>query len=60
VLAATDGKRARTLPVTLSAPSTTTLPNKTETDRQFVFDLLERWKLPAPPPTSVDLFEAVE
>lgn len=48
VVAATEGKRRRTLTVTLRAPNTTTLPNKTETDRQFVFDLLERWQLIAP------------
>jgi hypothetical protein len=60
VLAAIDGKRARTLTVTLSAPNTTTLPNKTETDRQFVYDLLGRWHLLAPPPTSADLFEVIE
>ena len=60
MLGARDGKRKRTLTVTLSVPNTTSLPNKTEKDRQFVFDLLERWKLLAPPPTAADLFEAVE
>jgi len=59
-LAATDGKRSRTLTVTLSAPNTTTLPNKTETDRQFVYDLLERWHLLAPPHSGEDLFEVIE
>ncbi|WP_319825814.1 hypothetical protein [Thalassovita sp.] len=54
------GKRARTLTVTLSAPNTTTLPNKTEQDRHFVFALLERWKLLAPPPAVDDLFEVIE
>ncbi|WP_146348501.1 hypothetical protein [Falsiphaeobacter marinintestinus] len=60
ILTATQGKSSRTLTVTLSAPNTTTLPNKTETDRQFVYDLLERWNLLAPPPTSADLFEVIE
>ncbi|MDF1856497.1 hypothetical protein [Pseudooceanicola sp.] len=60
ILAATGAKSSRTLTVTLSAPNTTTLPNKTETDRQFVFDLLERWQLLAPPPTCADLFEVIE
>lgn len=59
-LLATGGKSSRSLTVTLSAPNTTTLPNKTETDRQFVYDLLERWHLLAPPPSSDDLFEVVE
>lgn len=52
-----DGKRQRTLTVTLKTPNTTTLPNKTETDRHFVFGLLERWELLAPPPKTDDLFE---
>ncbi len=60
MLEARDGKSKRTLTVTLSVPNTTSLPNKTEKDRQFVFDLLERWKLLAPPPTAADLFEVVE
>lgn len=60
MLEARDGKGTRTLTVTLSVPNTTSLPNKTEKDRQFVFDLLERWKLLAPPPTAADLFEVVE
>lgn len=58
VLAQADEKRKRTLTVTLRTPNTTTLPNKTETDRKFVFDLLERWRLLAPPPDNDDLFEA--
>lgn len=57
VIAARDGKRPKTLTVTLKTPNTTTLPNKTETDRQFVFGLLERWGLLAPPPKAEDLFE---
>lgn len=59
-LEASGGKSKRTLTVTLGVPNTTSLPNKTETDRRFVFDLLERWQLLAPPPTAADLFEAVE
>lgn len=57
LLEAEDGKRRRTLTVTLRSPNTTTLPNKTEKDRQFVFGLLERWKLLAPPPTDDDVIE---
>lgn len=57
MLEARGGKGQRTLTVTLGVPNTTTLPNKTEQDRQFVFDLLERWKLLAPPPTAAELFE---
>ena len=60
MLVATEGKRARTMTVTLTAPNTTTLPNKTDADRQFVFGLLERWILLAPAPTHEDLFEVVE
>lgn len=59
-LTACEGKRSRTLTVTLSAPNTTSLPNKTETDRQLVYGLLERWKLLAPPPGNDDLFEVIE
>lgn len=59
-LASVEGKRARTLAVTLSAPNTTTLPNKTEQDRHFIFALLERWELLAPPPVVDDLFKVVE
>jgi hypothetical protein len=58
VVAATDGQRCRTLTVTLRTPNTTTLPNKTEADRRFVFDLLERWKLIAPPPQTKMIIEA--
>lgn len=50
-----DGKRARTLTVTLRTPNTTTIPNKTDNDRQFVMRLLERWKLVAPPPDDSDV-----
>ena len=60
MLEARDGKGKRTMTVNLSAPNTTTLPNKTERDRQFVFELLERWHLLAPPPSKVDLLEVVE
>ncbi|WP_370301268.1 hypothetical protein [Pseudooceanicola sp.] len=55
-----DGKRARTLTVTLRTPNSTTVPNKTETDRQFVFGLLERWHLVAPPRKDLDLIEDVD
>jgi hypothetical protein len=58
VMAAQDGKRRRTLTITLRTPNTTTIPNKTETDRQFVLSLLERWKLVAPPPKDFDVIEA--
>ena len=57
-LAAQDGKRKRTLTVTLRTPNTTTIPNKTEADRQFVMQLLERWNLIAPPPDDLDVIEA--
>ncbi|MBL4604524.1 MAG: hypothetical protein JKY02_02330 [Flavobacteriaceae bacterium] len=57
IRAPTEGKRRKTLTVTLRTPNTTTLPNKTETDRQFVFDLLERWQLIAASPTDVDGIE---
>ncbi|MGI3165341.1 hypothetical protein [Pseudooceanicola sp. 200-1SW] len=59
-LAPKDGKRGRILTVTLSAPNTTSVPNKTEAERQFVHGLLERWQLLAPPPNDDDLFEVVE
>ena len=52
-----DGKRAKTLTVTLRAPNTTTLPNTTEADRHFALALLERWGLIAPPPQDVDVTE---
>lgn len=57
VLAAQEGKRQRTLTVTLRLPNTTTSPNTTESDRQFIFGLLERWGLLAPPAESFDLLE---
>lgn len=57
VVAAKASERRRTLTVTLRAPNTTTLPNKTEEDRHFVFSLLERWGLLAPPPKDFDLVE---
>lgn len=60
MLYARAGKGKRTLTVNLSSPNATTLPNKTEKDRQFVFGLLERWKLLAPAPSKVDLFEVIE
>ena len=53
-----DGKRAKTLTVTLRTPNTTTIPNKTEAERQFVVALLERWKLIAPPPEAFEVIEA--
>jgi hypothetical protein len=59
IIAATEGKRRRTLTVTLRSPNTTTLPNKTELDRQFVFELLERWRLIAPPSKDEEIFEDV-
>lgn len=58
IIAPTEAKRRRTLTVTLRTPNTTTLPNKTEADRQFVFDLLERWQLITPPLKDDDLIEA--
>ena len=48
IVAPNEGNRRKTLTATLRSPNSTTLPNKTETDRQFVFDLLERWRLIAP------------
>ena len=39
VVAARDGQRRKTQTVTLRTPNSTTLPNKTEKDRHFVFDL---------------------
>lgn len=59
VMKAHDEKRQRTLTVTLKTPNTTTLPNKTEADRHFVFGLLERWQLLAPAPKAEDLFEDI-
>ncbi|SHE87332.1 hypothetical protein SAMN05444273_1036 [Litoreibacter ascidiaceicola] len=55
-----DGKRGHVLTVTLRTPNTTSVPNKTEAERAFVFDLLERWQLLDPPPTKAELFEVVE
>ena len=57
VLSPRDGKRRKTLTVTLRSPNTTTIPNKTEQERQFVMNLLERWGLIAPPPETVDVIE---
>lgn len=59
VLAAPEGKRQRTLTVTMSALNTTTLPNKTQKYRQFVCDFLEPWKLLAQTPTDPEEFEVV-
>jgi len=59
VLAPIDGQRRRTLTVTLRAPNTTTLPNKTEKDRHFVFALLERWGILAPPPEVIDVIKVI-
>lgn len=59
VMQARDGKRPRTLTVTLRTPNSTTLPNKTEADRHFVFGLLERWKLLEPAPADEELIEDV-
>lgn len=47
-LATQEGKRKRTLVVNLRLPNTTTSPNTTEGDRQFIFALLERWGLLEP------------
>ena len=58
MLAAQEGKRQRTLTVTLRLPNTTTSPNATERDRQFIFNLLERWGLLTPPFEDFDAFEA--
>lgn len=57
ILAAQEGKRQRTLTVTLRLPNTTTSPNTTESDRQFIFGLLERWGLLAPPAENFDIME---
>ncbi len=57
VMAAQNGKRQRTLTVTLRSPITTTIPNKTEADRQLVRSLLERWDLIAPPAPDFELIE---
>lgn len=55
-----DGKKGRALTVTLKTPNTTSVPNKTEAERQFVYELLERWNLLAPPPSVAELFEVVD
>lgn len=59
-LAPRDGKKGRTLTVTLRTPNTTSVPNKTGKEREFVFGLLERWNLLAPPPTKAELLEVTE
>lgn len=59
-LAPRDGKNARIVTLTLRTPNTTSVPNKTEAERQFVYGLLERWNLLAPPPSKAALFEVVE
>lgn len=60
ILTPRDGNKSRILTVTLRTPNTTTVPNKTENERKFVFELLERWNLLAPPPTKAELFEVIE
>ena len=55
-----DGRQGHILTVTLRTPNTTSVPNKTESERTFVFDLLERWELLDPPPTKAELFEVIE
>lgn len=57
VMAAQDGKRRRTLTVTLRSSNTTTIPNETEADRQLALDLLDRWNLIAPPSPELDVIE---
>ncbi|WP_415402876.1 hypothetical protein [Tateyamaria sp. SN3-11] len=57
VLTAQDGKRRRTLTVTLRTPNTTTIPNKTEADRELVLNLLERWNLIALPVPETEVVE---
>lgn len=59
-MAPRDDKKGRALTVTLKAPNATSVPNKTEAERQFVYSLLERWNLLAPPPSMTELFEVVE
>lgn len=58
ILSAVEGRRRRTLTVTLRTPNTTTLPNTTDEDRRFAFSLLERWGLIARPPENVEVLEA--
>lgn len=57
ILAAQEGRRKRTLTVTLRLPNTTTSPNATEKDRQFIFSLLERWGLLAPKEEDLEVLE---
>jgi hypothetical protein len=57
-MAPQDGRRTKTHTVTLRTPNTTTIPNKTDSERQFVFSLLERWGLVSPP-DHFDLIDAV-
>ena len=52
-----DGRKGRIITVTLKTPNTTSVSNKTEAERAFVYGLLERWDLLAPPPTTAELFE---
>ena len=47
-MAPQDGRRAKIHTVTLRTPNTTTIPNKTDSERKFVFGLLERWGLVSP------------
>lgn len=54
-----DGKRAKTLTVTLRTPNTTTIPNKTESERQFAINLLERWELLAARSEPFDVAETI-
>ena len=58
VLSPKDGARRKMLTVTLRTPNTTTLPNKTEADWQFVLRLLERWRLIAPQTPDEPLVDA--
>lgn len=55
-----DGNKGRIVTVTLRTPNTTSVPNKTESERKFVIGLLERWQLLAPPPSKSELFEVVD
>lgn len=40
-----DGSRGKTLTVRLRTPNTTSLPNMTDTEKQAVMKLMERWRL---------------
>jgi hypothetical protein len=60
VLSAKEGQRRRTLTVTLRTPNTTTLPNKTDKDREFVFALLERWHLLKPQTQRIEAGEVLD